>query len=121
MKLIAGHIHSHGLDHMLDALKGAYGSPIEEMYTYIYHEAWGKLSDTERVVLLVMPLSPPAGVTSEFLERTSGLSKGVFFDALNHLVTMNLIERRGELRQARYAIHNLTRTFLQSQVLKWLP
>jgi hypothetical protein len=30
------------------------------------------------------------------------------------------VELRGDLRQRRYAIHSLTRTFLLEQVAKWM-
>jgi hypothetical protein len=35
------------------------------------------------------------------------------------LVRLNLVDVRGDLQQRRYSIHNLTRTFLHEQVLRW--
>jgi DNA-binding MarR family transcriptional regulator len=40
-------------------------------------------------------------------------------DALDRLVTLNLVDSQGNLSERRYSIHGLTRTFLQEQVGKW--
>jgi len=40
--------------------------------------------------------------------------------ALDKLVTLNLVDSRGDdLNQRRYTIHSLTRTFLHEQVVQW--
>jgi len=57
-------------------------------------------------LLLVMPL-------------VSSLELGAVTDALGHLVYLNLVDSRGDLKTRRYTIHNLTATFLQEQVIRW--
>jgi hypothetical protein len=34
-------------------------------------------------------------------------------------VALNLVNSLGDLTERRFAIHNLTRTFLQEQVARW--
>ena len=40
-------------------------------------------------------------------------------NALDTLINLNLVDRRGDLDEVSYTIHSLTRTFLLEQVIKW--
>ena len=60
------------------------------------------------------------GETLEFVAAICELPPAVTADALHRLYTLNLVTSSGDLNQRRYAIHSLTRTFLQEQVARWL-
>ena len=119
IRLVVGQSHVHALDHILANLRAARGQTIEHFYTYIYRQAWDALDETARRVLLVMPLVSSLGGTLEHIRKVSSLELGAVTDALGHLVYLNLVDSRGDLKTRRYTIHNLTATFLQEQVIRW--
>jgi hypothetical protein len=119
LRLIVGQTYIYPLPIVLENLAKARGSQIENLYTYIYRQAWQRLDETSRRVLLAMPLATAAGVELEHLVEISELSTEGVIRSLNDLVKINLVDVRGDLYQRRYTIHNLTRTFLHEQVLRW--
>ena len=66
-----------------------------------------------------MPLVNPAGDDLEAIADVGAMTLDVVRSALNQLVTLNLVDTRGDANARRYSIHGLTRTFLQEQVLQW--
>ena len=119
IRLVVGQTHVHTLDDILANLRAARGQTIEQFYTYIYRQAWDALDETARRVLLVMPLVSSLGGTLAHIGKVSSLELGAVTDALGHLVYLNLVDSRGDLKTRRYTIHNLTATFLQEQVVRW--
>lgn len=117
LKLIIGQIHILPLSHILENLKQAQGRKTEDLYTYIYWEAWQALDDFSRKVLLVMPLAQ--GGTLAQLAMVSELTMVELSQALEHLVTLSLVDTYGDIEQRRYRIHRLTETFLLTEVIKW--
>ena len=59
------------------------------------------------------------GGTLELLAGTSHLPLRELLKALEQLITLNLVDRRGTLHEYRYSIHNLTRSYLHKQVVLW--
>ena len=119
IRLVVGQSHVHALDHILANLRAARGQTIEQLYTYIYRQAWDSLDETARRVLLVMPLVSSLGGTLAHIHKVSSLEIGAVTDALDRLIYLNLVDSRGDLKTRRYTIHNLTATFLQEQVIRW--
>ncbi len=119
LRLVAGQTHVHTLDDVLASLRDAEGKVVEGLYTHIYRHAWDRLDERGRQVLLLMPLASESGASIEFLRAMSRLEPGQLQDALEQLVTLNLVDSRGSLRERCYSIHSLTRSFLLQQVLKW--
>ncbi|NOX63908.1 MAG: hypothetical protein GXP42_18485 [Chloroflexi bacterium] len=119
LRLVVGQLRIHSLPRVLQSLRSAQGASVEALYTYIYRQAWDDLSELERRVFLLMPFSPASGSHFEHLAFVSELPHSALQDALDTLVNLNLIDRRGGLEEARYSIHSLTRTFLLEQVVKW--
>ena len=119
IRLVVGQSHVHALDHILANLRAARGQTIEQLYTYIYRQAWDSLDETARRVLLVMPLVSSLGGTLAHIHKVSSLEIGAVTDALDRLIYLNLMDSRGDLKTRRYTIHNLTATFLQEQVIRW--
>jgi len=119
LRLVVGQTHIYPLASILDHLRKAQGQTAENLYTYIYQRAWDGLDVTSQDVLLVMPLVNPYGDDIETIAEVGGLETDVVWNALNHLVTLNLVDVRGDHQERRYSIHGLTRTFLHEQVLQW--
>lgn len=67
-----------------------------------------------------MPLGSPLGDDLDYLAEVGDLERDELRMALNQLVSLNLVDARGGLNERRYSIHNLTRTFLEEQVARWL-
>ncbi len=119
VRLVVGQTHVYSLDVILNDLARARGQTIENLYSFIYRQAWDTLDELTRRVLLAMPLVAPGEGTLDHLAELSGLPPVDLRRAVNWLVTLNLIDRSGTLTNQHYSIHNLTRTFLQEQVLRW--
>jgi hypothetical protein len=120
LRLVVGQTHIYGLQSILYDLRQARSTTAHNLYTYIYQKAWAKLDALGRQALLVMPLASPLGDDLNYLAEVGDLDVDELRMALNQLVTLNLVDARGGLNDRRYSIHNLTRTFLEEQVAKWL-
>ncbi|MBV7327401.1 hypothetical protein KFU94_03905 [Chloroflexi bacterium TSY] len=134
IQLIIGQLHTHALQTVLTALTEARGRPVNQLYTFIYRHAWDHLDDETRSVFLAMPLLPQEGGRFETLEKINGIDPETLYDALGHLIMLNLVNHY-RLEQSNsvstdtnshipqyesyYAIHSLTRSFLLEQVIKW--
>lgn len=119
IRLVTGQIYVYTLEVVLDNLLRARGTQIENLYTFIYRAAWNRLDELTRRVLVAMPLAPASGATLPFLAQISALKEEELTQALEILVRLNLVDVQGDLRQRRYSIHGLTRSFLHEQVLRW--
>lgn len=119
LRLVVGQTHVHALHDVLADLTAARGKPIEKLYTHIYWQAWNSLDEPAREAWLLMPIANGEGLDLKSLAEIAEIDPPDLRNALDQLVTLNLVDRRGDLSQSRYTIHPLTRTFLQNQVLKW--
>lgn len=119
VKLLVGQLHVHGLADLVHDLKEAKGETVENLYTYVYRQAWNNLRETERTLLVAMILVGDEGESIAELTQWSELEADEVRRALNTLTLMNLVESRGGLNERRFSIHNLTRTFLHKQVVSW--
>ncbi len=119
LRLIVGQVHIHPLPVILDDLAAARGESVESLYTYIYRRAWDRLDELCRRALLAMPLVSEHGGSPDYLAQISQLPPNDLRHALSTLVDLNLVDSRGDLNQRRYTIHNLTRSFLLEQVVRW--
>lgn len=119
LRLVVGQTHMERLDVILDDLKTARSEKAEDLYQYIYRRTWDHLDEVTRTTLMFMPLALDEGSELDFLQAVTGLEYRDLRRALDWLVTLNLVDFQGKLSERRYTIHNLTRTFLQEQVIKW--
>jgi hypothetical protein len=119
LRLIVGHLHTFALADVLADMQAKRGLGINNLYRHIYRRAWDSLNEGERQTLLAMLLVPESGAPLAYLEQVNAaLTTDELRNALNHLVTISLVDRRGALNEACYTIHNLTRTFLH-EVIEW--
>ena len=119
LRLVAGQLHAHALHTVLDNLTQARGRSVTHLFEYIYRRSWANLRETERKALLAMPLLPPDGGSARQIMAITKLSHEQVHDALETLVQQNLVDYLPDSPSGRYAIHNLTRTFLQQQAEQW--
>ena len=98
---------------------------IDELYTYIYRKAWESLDAVAQTTWLAMPLIDARCATLEAiasamedLETRPDIHQVRY--ALDCLVQLNLVDVEGTIHERCYSIHQLTRTFLQEQVAKWM-
>ncbi len=119
LRLIVGLVHIHPLPEILADLAAARGDTVESLYVYIYRRAWECLDELCRRALLAMPLVSERGGSPDFLAEISQLPIEDLRNALGILVNLNLVDSRGDLHQRRFTIHNLTRSFLLEQVVRW--
>ncbi len=119
LRLVVGQTHIFALNVILEDLAQARSQTVEELYIYIYRRAWEALDEPARELFLTMPLLTDEGECIEDLAELSGMAAGLAHTALKHLVDLNLVNSSGDHQARHYSIHNLTRTFLQEQVLKW--
>ncbi len=117
LKLIVGQMCALPLSQVLESLKEARGSTIEELYKYIYWQAWQALNPASRKALLVMPVVQNG--TFDQLAEVSKLDVAELNQAIQQLVTFSLLEVSGNIDQRRYRIHRLTETFILTEVAGW--
>ena len=119
LRLVVGQAHVHALGAILGDLAAARGKKAENLYWYIYRQAWEDLDEQTRGVFVAMPLVAGRGGSLEELADITGMEPATLGDALEILVARNLVDSRGGLTDRLYSIHALTRTFLHEQVVKW--
>ncbi|MGB0387956.1 MAG: NB-ARC domain-containing protein [Ardenticatenaceae bacterium] len=119
LRLVIGQTYVHNLDLILKDLVSAHGEKADSLYNYIYRRAWDNLNQLARHVFLLMPLVADQGGDFNQVKAVTALNSADLHPILERLITLNLIEIKGAMEQRRYTLHQLTRTFLLEQVLKW--
>lgn len=117
LKLVLGQLRVLPLPQVLDSLQQARGKSVDDLYTYIYWQAWHALTLLSQEVLLAMPLVQ--GGTFAQLSVVSQLETAELNQALTQLTQLSLVEVGGSIEQRRYTIHRLTESFLLTEVIKW--
>lgn len=117
LKLVLGQLQFLPLDQILNSLRQADSDRSDQLYTYIYWEAWQMLDATARHLWLCLPVVPNA--TFAQLQNISGLDVDALQPAIMKLRNLSLIEVGGDLNEIRYRLHRLTETFLMHEVVKW--
>lgn len=116
LRLIVGQLHIYPLDTILADLRSVRGATQEKLYDFIYQQAWQSLSEQERTTLLALLMAQKPIGSLEMLVNDSQLPQSEVQQALARLVTLNLVESRGGLRERVYSLHGLTRTFLHEML-----
>jgi hypothetical protein len=117
LKLVIGQIAILPLSQVLESLRQANAQSVNELYTYIFWQAWRTLSPQAQQVLLTMPLAQAGSL--EQLASLAELPAGDLGQALAELARLSLVEVVGGLEERRYTIHRLTETFLLNEAIKW--
>lgn len=117
LKLVVGQISVLSLSEVLDNLKHAKGKKIEDLFTYIYWQAWEMLDEASQKTLLMMPLTQNG--TIQQLTALTELERNVLNQALQQLAQLSLLQIGGTLKERRYTIHRLTETFILNETIEW--
>ena len=117
LKLVVGQAHFLPLNHILDTLRQAKEKQVDQLYEYIYWQAWQMLDENGRKLFLSLPVVPNG--TFAQLSIASQLAPLPLQQALTNLKALSLIEVGGELHEPRYRLHRLTETFLLNEVVGW--
>lgn len=117
LKLVIGQLCVLPLAQVLDGLKEARGKKVDELYTYIYWQAWHELEPSSRQILSIMPLAQ--GGDLDQIKALCDLEPVELDKAIERLITLSLVEITGDIDQRHYRIHRLTETFLLNEVVKW--
>ena len=117
LKLVVGLANMMPIPTILSQLKKGVVNTPADVFQHIYWQAWQTLSSPAQSLLLAMPLSGIAGNTPEQLQAYTQLSEGEFWQAVQELRTLCLLEVRGNAWERRYGIHRLTESFLQSEII----
>ena len=117
IKLVVGQLHFLSLSQVLESLQSARGKRVDELYTYIYWQAWQMLDNMSRSLFLALPLIPDGSFDE--LAAISKLEPDDVIHALEQLTRLSLVQVSGGLEERVYRLHSLTETFLMNEVLKW--
>ena len=119
LRLVTGQLHLLALPQVVENLREARGKRAEDLYRFIYWDAWQRLPDDARDVLMLMPLFAGDGADLAAISRVSDLPHDPLVQALEYLVRLSLVNVAGDLHHRRYSLHRLTETFLLREVIKW--
>lgn len=97
-------------------LKAARGQAAT-LYTYIYRNTWLMLSVPARQLLIDMLLISLHGEDLDWLRLTSSLSEAQLPRVLGELNDHGLVQITGSLERPFYRLHQLTITFLHTDIL----
>lgn len=117
LNLVLGQLSYLPLRQVLTGLQEARGERIEQLYSYIYWQAWQMLDDAGRQLFLTLPIVYNG--TYGQLAKASLLDTDELSAALSQLIRLSLVQVAGDIMEPRYRLHRLTETFLMNEVLKW--
>ncbi|MFK7802378.1 MAG: tetratricopeptide repeat protein [Anaerolineae bacterium] len=117
LKLAIGQANFLPVEQILHGLRLAKGKQNDDLYVYIYWQAWQMLDSDGRHLFVSLPMVPNG--TLDQLAVASGLDGDRLQPAIEALRTLSLIEPGGGLITQRYRIHRLTETFLLHEVIRW--
>lgn len=120
-KLVVSQLTRMPIEAVLENLEQAKGE-MELVYLFIYRKSWQLLSPNSRKVLLTMPTFP-APINKSGLERVSTVSDNNLIGALAELIQLSLVVVNDSIsdKKRKYSIHQLTRNFLQTELIqKWI-
>jgi len=90
----------------------------QDMYNYIYRQAWDFLDDIGKRLLIAMLIVSPDGEDRQWICEMNNLSNEEFNQGLEQLKRLSLIEFSGTIEEPLYRIHRLTTTFLHTDILR---
>ncbi|MEM7801729.1 MAG: hypothetical protein AAF633_21215, partial [Chloroflexota bacterium] len=117
LKIIVGLLRRLPLDQILNDLEKGRGNALD-IYQGVFSKTWETISQNGKILLQSMPLvSTISGATPEQMQSACGLATDDFWQAVAELTLHSMLEVRGNLGDRRYGIHQLTESFLSSDVL----
>jgi class 3 adenylate cyclase len=119
MKLVVGQLARLSLKDVLDNLeKVKVGGEYEDFYRFIYWPSWQLLSSETKKILISMSHFASIGGDKEAILAVSDIDIESVNKGIDELWIMSLIEVGGSVEKRRYALHQLTRYFVLSELVK---
>lgn len=117
LKIVVGLLRRLPLDQILADLEKGRGN-ARLIYHGIFRKTWETISHNGKILLQTMPLvSTISGASPDQMRSACGLPEEAFWQAVAELTLHSMLEVRGTLSDRRYGIHQLTESFLSSDVL----
>ncbi|MBI3160405.1 MAG: hypothetical protein HYZ26_12480 [Chloroflexi bacterium] len=108
--------------HVADDLAKGDIQRVGGVYDFIFRRAWQSLSPVGRSLLKSLALTAAPETSLAHLRQVSGLGETEVNIGIQELYERSLIEPRGNAGVRRYGLHQLTETFLLTNVLQgYLP
>ncbi|MEM7336752.1 MAG: tetratricopeptide repeat protein, partial [Chloroflexota bacterium] len=117
IKLVIGQSNFLPLEQILNNLHQAQEVHVEQLYNYIYWQAWQMLDENGRKLFMSLPIVPNGSF--EQLQIASNLSNFELQQSLATLQRLSLVKVKGTVSDPRYNIHRLTESFLMKEVIRW--
>jgi hypothetical protein len=120
MKLVAGQMARQPMDVVLGSLRQArFQGQDYPFYRFVYQHSWESLKMPSKMALVDMSVFPPltGGAVLDVL-AISQVPENEFWPAMDHLVTMSLVDKIGVIGKERFALHPLTQYFIKSDITK---
>ena len=117
LKMVIGQTRFLPISQVLSSLRLAQTKQTDQLYHYIYREAWEMLDENARKLFVSLPIVPNG--TFEQLRLASQLPDFDLQSALSDLIDLSLVEIGPGEPGPRYKLHRLTETFLMHEVIKW--
>ena len=123
--LVVGLTKDASLAEVLADVRHAKQLDVREMYKRIYAKVWHAIGEKAQAVLLYFAYSDVA-TREEFLaflqHQWPALTEAELMDKVGQLRQRSLLLVHGspEMAKYQYTVHNLTKTFVQQDVMGWL-
>jgi LuxR family glucitol operon transcriptional activator len=119
-KLVVGQMSGQPMAFVLKTLKQASAEGQDrDFYSFVYRQSWETLDMNARRVLVDMSVFPQnTGGYVEDVEAVSQVKGSDFWLAMNHLVSLSLVDKVGKAGKERFALHSLTQYFIRSDITK---
>lgn len=119
LRLVLGLAQHYDLPTIVKRLRQSGDYQIDQLYRFIFAECWGLLNQTERDLLIYMPLALNSGDTIEWIASVIEASEDEVYSHMATLMKMNLVNVHRDSPTYRYSIHPLTCTFLLNDAIDW--
>ena len=119
LKITAGLMQWMPLERIfLDLEKGR--GDAGKIYHAIFWNTWETLSQDSRLLLQAMSImGATTGAAAAQMQESSGLPDSSFWSAVDELIIRSMLEVRGSASSRRYAIHRLTESFIETEIINF--
>lgn len=119
MKLVAGQVSRQPMEFVLNTLQEAsFRGQDYDLYRFIYRHSWKMLDTRARMAWVDMSVFPRKGGAVKDVESISQVKGDEFWQAMDQLVRLSLVEKTGPAGGERFALHPLTQNFIRSDITK---
>jgi len=120
MKLVVGQLYWVSIDEVLQILIDAkFEEQDSDFYRFVFKHSWALLAlPAQKILVSMATFSIKMGGTRTAIQQVSRVEEMAFMPALKLLVFMSLVDPSQSLQEKRYTIHQLTRYFILSDIVK---